>query len=132
MTTVYVVTTGSYSDYKIRGVYSDRRKARIVAKAHEGRVEPFDLDGDYEAFRDGLVSWYVKFEEGYEPRVYRDDTIDRARHLEVYEGMDSFFRDGAFVHPTVLRVTVFARDEAHALKIAQDKRAEYLAKEAGV
>ena len=50
---IYVVTSGCYSDYGIRGVFLDKEKAELYCKYHSGcyddfRVEEYDTADEYE------------------------------------------------------------------------------------
>lgn len=45
MTTVYLVTSGEYSDYSINGVFSTEQLAEeFAAKIEGGEVDPWELD----------------------------------------------------------------------------------------
>ena len=132
MTTVYLVSSGSYSGYSVHGIYSTRKRAearsRLVRDANE--VQEFILDEGIEAVNQGLNSWLVHFYEDGSTRPFQADwefsnaVAGRMNDLRNTEQLGKPRAEFTFF--------VMARDEAHALKIAQDKRAEYLAKESGV
>ena len=131
MTTVYLVSSGSYSDYSVRGIYSTLEKAearaRLVSDANE--VSEFELDEGIELIQQGLNSWVVDVWDDGEIRAFQDGySFSEAAGGQVTDRRNQ----GQCGRHIAFHFYVFARDEAHALKIAQDKRAEYLAKEAGV
>ena len=145
MTTIYVVTSGSYSDYTVRGVFDTSELAELAAKAYAGRVEEFELNEHAERIRKGC--WWKVW-------ILEDGSID---YVESANSIEEPTVGSAFAEPydygwkapgpprgyststgyttrwAGLMVIVYAHDEDHARKIATDKRAEYLAKqEAGV
>ena len=132
MTTVYLVSSGSYSDYHIHGIYSTRKlaKQRAAIVRDANAIETFELDQGIDLIAQGLLPWGVWFFEQKEPSTYQSEMyFDSAIAGEIVDDRRRPFRGNWNAEFSVF---VFARDEAHALKIAQDKRAEYLAKEAGV
>lgn len=132
MTTVYLVSSGIYSDYSVHGIYSTRKRAearsRLVRDANE--VQEFILDEGIEAVNQGLNSWLVHFYEDGSTSPFQSDWEFSNSITGRVKDLRKTKQHG---QPRAeFTVYVMARDEAHALKIAQDKRAEYLAKEAGV
>ena len=115
---VYVITKGCYSSYHIVGVCLDKKKAKEIAEAvseeprslYEARVEEYDTD----AFVTGL-KYYVSYVDG----IWYAGIDDYDEHQSNYA-----YSDKSFI--------VYAKDKEHAVKIAQDMRAEYIAKESGV
>lgn len=124
--TVYVVTTGSYSDYGIRGMFSTKEKAQAFIEAtHHGDVndiEKYRLDANSEDIQRGLSPWRVL--------MAKDGTVRRAG-LASYdfdsgcEWWCSFPRSPESV--VELSCTCWAKDEQHAIKIANEKRAQIIA-----
>lgn len=115
---VYVITKGCYSDYHIVGVSLDKARAEEIANAvseepeslYKAYVEEYDTDAFVTGFR-----YHVSYDRG-----------DWSASIDDYDDHQSnhAYNDRSFV--------VYAKDERHAIKIAQDMRAEYLAKEKGV
>ena len=116
---VYVITKGCYSNYHIVGVSLDKKRAEEIAKAmdesneswlNETRVEEYNTD----AFVTGL-RYHVSYIKGDWTADIDDYDTHQSNHT---------YNERSFV--------VYAKDKEHAIKIAQDMRAEYMAKESGV
>ena len=115
---VYVITKGCYSDYHIVGVSLDKKKAKKIAEAvseeprglHKACVEEYDTDAFVAGFR-----YHVSYVDG----IWYVDIDDFDEHQNNYA-----YNNRSFI--------VYAKDKEHAVKIAQDMRAEYMAKESGV
>lgn len=128
---VYVITAGYYSDYHICAVTTDEKKAHKIAEQCSDRwgdasVEEYDTErvdvlvarGEvlpYEvAFdRNGCVNWTSK-------------EVEQELRGEFEPGVQRRKRDG------LVRVSLYATDADAAIKIAAEKRAEYLAREEGL
>ena len=116
---VYVITKGAYSDYRIVGVSLDKKRAKEIAKAvdeskeswlYEARVEEYDTD---------LFATCLRYLVNYVHNRWEATVDDYDEHQTNYA-----YHDKSFI--------VYAKDEEHAIKIAQDMRAEYLAKQKGI
>jgi hypothetical protein len=125
---VYVITKGSYSDYRICAVALDKDKAEILRKAlsgwEEAEIETYETD-----------QFITEIEAGL--KIYQCVVNDNG--LSAYERDYDYADDICFnkVNKTNRRIAtysvyVWAKDEDSALKIAADKIAEYEAKEAGI
>ena len=116
---VYVITKGAYSDYHIVGVSLDKKRAEEIAKAvseepidlYQAYVEEYDTDAFAVNLRYSV--WYDK--SGHWSAQLNDYAEYQTNHA---------YNDRSFV--------VYAKDKSHAIKIAQDMRAEYLAKQEGI
>lgn len=122
---VYVITQGSYSDYHICAVAIDPEQAEKLAKIYSDRyytaeVEEYDTE-EHREWCDGRIPFEVIF--------YRDGS--HSIWLE-----DNRLAPGVVVDPHFgsieMKVYLYAPDRDTALKIAYDKRAEYLAQKAGI
>lgn len=125
---VYVITQGSYSDYHICAVATDPEKAEKLAKLYSdsydsAEVEEYDTEEHQDWFC-GRVPYEVTFWKDFSKP-----------HLSLL-GPSATFTPGAKIlphfYPVEMRVFLYAPDAETALKIAQDKRAEYLAQQAGI
>lgn len=67
---VYVVTEGSYSDYHIEAIFSDKLKAEIHAALIEGDVAEWDVDSVYVDTNQKIITYA---EVGFFP--FRRDPI---------------------------------------------------------
>lgn len=133
---VFVITKGSYSDYHICGVATDEEKAEKMAKFYTDRcddanVEVYDTEEDaseIDAFDASRLPYMVTFD-------YLGDVInaDRTDVKDFIPGVrwrspasSTRFRDVA------LFVDLYAPDREAAIKIAAEKRAEFLAQKEGL
>lgn len=123
---IYVVTKGSYSDYHILAATLDKEKAEKIAKRFSDKWD----ESKVEVYEDSNIElrpyWYVKFEESTgnviecsSDREFDDYRIDR---LNIFE---EDVRGNLYTH-------VAADTPEEAIKIAAEKRTEYLAKKEGV
>lgn len=139
---VYVITAGVYSDYHICCVCIDRetaerRKKLFSDKYDEAEIEEFDTD-EYEEFV--KVDGQILRRDG--KRLYQvvmDEYMDGGRMIQRTKGREKEIRDynmnetlwpsksyyttecGVYVPGTHWELTVYARDEKEALKIAYDR-----------
>ena len=117
---VYVITKGIYSDYRICAVASNKKTAEHLRKYFSGqysgdaKIEVYDLNEKIEDIR---CMYRVEFRKGEVVSV----------EPEEYENRETI-SDG----PIYTAIYVKAMDAEHAIKIAEDRRAEYLAKKEGV
>jgi len=119
--TIYVVTDGDYSDYRICGVYSTPAKAKRGQVLHSGRyghnpaIETFTLD-DFGEIPPGLLPWYVRMaRDGEAVECVRESVSDNGREWAPY-GDDE-----------TVGFSMLAKDEEHAIKIANERRAGLVA-----
>ena len=128
--TIYVLTSGEYSDYHINGVYSSRELAQAFIDAVEGKLYPFgkrtysdymieeyNLDEYADELKRGYLLWFV--------RMKRDGLV-----LEAYEDERSYIMDhlsGDQNRDFVNRC--LAKDKEHAIKITNERRIQFLANE---
>lgn len=131
MATIYIVTSGTYSEYHIERVCSTKELAeQIVASMPEymredASVEEYELDALDDYIRQGLRKYRIQME--------RDGTVSRCdldwpHSGETYAAVIKHSYDGtSVVKKPNLIVLCLAKDEAHAIKIANEKRAEIIA-----
>jgi hypothetical protein len=117
---IYVVESGYYSDKDVVGVYSTLEKAKEAAKiyaANEG-IEEWELDALPEGHRPGLF--------GYEVSMSRD-----GNHHSLFRTApstdDGWFPFSHTSSELQICFTLNARDDEHALKIANERRAMLIA-----
>ena len=119
MTTSYVVTTGEYSSYSIRGVYSTREKAEYAAKLFRGDVEEFEIDS-YPDHPRGLLRFFVRMERGGESIVGEAGPTEKGYQPH-------YFSADYWTGVQELWMHVWAKDEQHAVKIVNEKRGQLIA-----
>ena len=122
---VYIITKGPYSDYHICAVAATKEIAEKLQKIYsedswsDATIEEYDLN---EARDDVRVFYDVTFTNEKVSACFNEYSEKESIH---------FFK-GNKCESDRLIVCVRARDEDHAVKIAQDRRAEYLAKTEGI
>ena len=122
---VYVITRGAYSDYHICAATLDKDTAEKLAKKYSEESWDNAVIEEHvlEDFTEGERFMYcVSFGNygmscSFEEYEHKENIV---YHKNKRTGEDSMI------------VYVKAKDEEHAKKIAQDRRAEYLAKKEGV
>ena len=123
--TIYVVTAGDYSDYHIEGVYSTKEKARLAVKLfglddfNDENIEEWKLD---ETLPHPKGMWFYVVEMNEEGDV-NETKIENAKYAE------NFIKDrwrpyGDDVH---IDFYMWAKDEKHAIKIANEMRIQLIA-----
>lgn len=126
--TVYVVTSGEYSDYGINAIFSTRELAQSFIDAfkadkwHEMDIEEWDLDPNSKHLKQNRKPYFLRINK-------RGDVSD----FEVADSSYSFKKDlpEAEISYTAnfewMNINCFADDENHAVKIAGEKRSQILA-----
>jgi len=117
---IYIVTDGCYSDYHICGVYSTKELAEEAKKRFGAEwLEEHELDA-MPGKPLGMYRWKVDIDrEGNASNIYLASCED------VTEKIDYFF-DG-YEKLEFLHIEVWAKDEKHAIKIANERRAMLIA-----
>ena len=121
MTKVYLVTDGWYSDYRVLGVYSTKAradKARELFNAGND-VDPIEIDATPERPR-GMLKWVVMMDRnGNTEDVKRESCeVDRTQ-VRVYLPWKA--------EVVLMSAHIWAKDEAHAVKIANEWRTRIIA-----
>lgn len=120
----YLVTSGEYSDYRVRGVFTSRENAeRFMDASREqigsqfNEIEEYTIDLSDAPLRAGLVPFSVQMRrDGNDASVVRvdaDTIADNGRLADIWIARE---RVPGF------RINLWARGEHHAIKIANDKR----------
>ena len=120
MGNIYVVTKGEYSDYSVYGVFSDELLAKKYAELlsdpdwDTAQVETYELN-KMPDFPANKLPFTVEMDiDGNTPfGVKRSSLDDFEKHY--------FFSVGCLV------IDVWATDEQHAIKIANEKRVQLIA-----
>lgn len=137
---VYIVMKGEYSDKHICGVTLD---PDIAEKIKELCIGEYDYcEPEIKEFETDIWQLVPKGAKGYRVRFFPEGDIYDVKPIvddpDFYEGygrwpcVGPWWLPGDSHHPSGITVSVLALGEAHAKKIACDKRAEYLAREAGI
>jgi hypothetical protein len=114
--TVYVVTTGEYSDYGIDAIFDNEPDAKEFARVKAGHVTPWVLNKAPQCPR-GKLRYGMMFDaNGNVEEGPNHETYDLQRGPSVKDW-----------HDGTLEIRVWARDHNHAIKIAADVRRKHLA-----
>lgn len=121
---VYIITKGDYSDYHICAVTLDEERAEKLRKMYSDSINDANIEEYVPNEAKPIFLYGVQFSRDGNVMSYRADEYDLKDEGYVeyeYDGYEQYYV-----------VWVKAKDEDHALKIAQDRLAEYKAKEAGI
>lgn len=123
MKKIFVVTSGSYSDYGITAVFSTRKLAeefiRDFPRRYDGHgIEEYLLDPKLPQPKGNRVGFFVQMSIDGACYVSREEDY----HEEFISGEISFTCD-----TKSMNLYIFADDEQHAIKIANEKRGELIA-----
>lgn len=111
---IYLVSSGEYSDYGVRGVFSNRENAQAYIDKYKWRwaqpqIEEYRLD-----FGIKETVWSVE--------MFLEDGNHANAHIEDYpRGVSS----ECSVHGMKFRCKVVAKDKKHAIKLANTRRIIY-------
>ena len=137
--TVYAVTAGSYSDYRIVALFSTKERAEEFIAAMTkpdgynelNGIEEFELDPQTaDMIRRGYSVWYVQMLiDGNTERCERTNTdlynVGEVGH-RIWDRANAPAYKGRGI-PNILMSHVWAKSEAAALKIVNEKRLEMIA-----
>jgi hypothetical protein len=119
---IYVVTSGSYSDYSISDVFSTKEKAQAYIDAYGGgynHIEDYELDPEYKTAKPGYARYSVTMD--------RDGNVSRNTRCTAIGLVDE--EDELYWNRwnNVFQCTVEAKSDVHAVKIVNEKRTQYIA-----
>lgn len=117
---VYLVSTGDYSDWTVRGLFSTldlAEKCNAMLNDANG-VEEWEVDALADRVQRGVSVWVVWSKDGGVADV--SNAYSFGVGGEEVIGVVEWFQRG-------MRVYVEAVDKAHAIKIAADKFREFVA-----
>lgn len=129
MSKVYLLQAGHYSARYTVGVFSSREKAEAFKAAYPSNsymdeyqdIEEYELDRCATMLEKGLIRFEVNmYRNGDIRRITTDpDFSDRAEAEEI--------TTKGFVFEGSMEFKVWARDDKHAIKICNDRRAQMIA-----
>lgn len=132
MDKIYIVTSGEYSDYGIRAIFSTREMAdkfkELKGNISNIQVEVFPVDKFEDTTRKNLAPWEIWIRKNGEIHpLYGDNP----KHVEEFEEGIKFFKPEIYyvkeLQEGFLAVKCLASDEQHACKIAKEKWAVFIA-----
>lgn len=118
---IYIATSGSYSDYSMDAVFSSRKKAEAAIELlqEDSEIEEWTVDA---IPADGRLPYWV--------RMHPDgnvESVSREHSFFMMRDAPRITCIAAGPYAGVYNCFVYARDEAHAVKIASEKRREWKA-----
>ena len=133
---VWAIESGAYSDYGIDGIYSTRKNAKAVFdklnKNEYGgvRIVRFALDENVDKIKAGFNMFKIRMDydgTGEASYIEKPSVYDIGRGIDVWQRTKaSAYKDKATISDLVIG-DVWAKDEQHALKIANEFRAQAIA-----
>ncbi|SDZ81979.1 hypothetical protein SAMN05192529_102126 [Arachidicoccus rhizosphaerae] len=130
---IYIVTDGCYSDYSIRGVFTTKENAEKFIRAYsfdEPSIEEYESDNLNEEIQNGNTCFVVFIDkDGNNAKAEKSNTDygDYRDYVgKAYIDEKKFFGND-YSHNARIRNTVWAKDEKHAIKIANERRIRVLA-----
>jgi len=118
--TVYLVTEGEYSDYRVKAVFSIKELAEAYIANHEGGVEEYEMDTEFAV--------YPKDRQPYKIRLMKSGRIlyaqERSWDDYVTEHNTYTVRLSIWGRPNKepeMFTNCEARDKLHAMKIAAER-----------
>ena len=124
MKNIYIVTSGDYSDYHICAVFETEELAKRYIESfkqyNDMGIETFTLNDT--APDNGLSAYFVRMLRDGDVEMVNQESSDYG-----FNGMAGSTQVLKTVNGTKLFVHCFAKDEAHAVKIAGEKRREIIA-----
>lgn len=136
MKKVFVVTSGSYSDYRILAIFSTKKLAKDFIDAVKddecNGIEEHDLDNDtVDLIKRGYSVWSVNMLINGDTE--RCDRQENGRHnvincpsFQIWERTKAPAYRGNGI-PDILTANVWAKTEKQAIKIVNEKRAQMIA-----
>lgn len=134
---IYIVTCGEYSDYYVLAAFLDKSKAESFVKKYN-RPDGYYDRAEIEEYEEG-VPFDFNSHDIYEVRFY--EGTDRVPDVTKTELNDSFWYQNIprvvapsspYISSWSHLVTVAAKDEEHAFKIACDTLAKWKAEKEGL
>src|SRR3990167_5468915 len=138
MQTVWVIEQGSYSDYRVVGVFSTEADAQYVAdfinvseRCDPATIAEWPLNPVVSELRQGCQRYFVLMQkDGTVEKIKRDESAyDLSGSVHVWRRSKApapAYRDKKGTKD-VLQATVWAKDEAHAIKITNEHRTRMIA-----
>lgn len=134
--TIYAVSSGSYSDYRVNALFSTRAKAeefrQVVPDGDYNDIEEYEMDPPtVDLLRRGYSPWHVLMRR--DGQVERADKKDISIYgVEVDATPRLWKRSIAPAYagkniPDVLMCDVWAKNEKSAIKVANERRTRFIA-----
>lgn len=125
-----MLTCGDYSDYSVVGIFSTKKKAEEYTQAfplsyggyHE--IEEVDIDpGDTSFYKEGKKVFYLVMDRDGNTSEIKNTMGSTCTEQEYYAHVAPY----QTMNNLCLFLTCWAKDETHAVKIANDVRRQKIA-----
>ena len=129
MKSIWVVENGEYSDYHVVGVFSTKENAERVnaLTGGRGRVSEWALDPAIAELNKGYHFYSVAMsKDGTVRNVEREDEV-ATYHIQDARVMQPWVDMHDHSKGTYIIDHAWARDDAHAVKIVNERRAQMIA-----
>lgn len=127
MKTFYAVTDGDYSDYHIIAITDNKERAENIKKLYSGKYsEPMIEEFFDSESKDEGIYYIIYRADGSYDAFLQDFDVTNLSDINIIN--ENTFYDNWWKYS----VLVMAKDENHAIKIAQDLWTEYRAKKEGI
>lgn len=120
---IYLVTRGDYSDYEVTAVFTEKKLAEKYINSFkksnydEFRIEVYILNPHEEQLKKDYKPYFV--------RMAKDGKVKDIYIQESHYNLDNL--NIKFDINNNMYISIFAKDEKHAVKIANEKRGQLIA-----
>jgi len=125
--TIYLVSAGSYSDYGVLALYDNHSDAHafmtywnVHGHDEEARIETYPLNPYRERVKRNLPMWMVTMTRTGDSDVMQANPAEEKIQV-MFEPSETYDKQRR------LRIFLAAKDEWHAAKIANERRAQLIA-----
>ena len=131
MASVWIIEVGSYSNYRIVGIYSTKENAQLVADRINNDCTDYEKATVKERMIDPLVHEVNEGWNRYRIRMNRDGDVEMIEEDEMSPYTDyetsALCINESIIYRGKISGGIFARDAQHAIKIANEFRAQMVA-----
>lgn len=126
---IYVVTAGSYSEYGIEAIFGTKELAQVfidgIINPYDAmRIEEWELDPHIKDLKKGRKAYRVTIsKEGEVKEVANESSTYILNKAEYGFPPGISFQD----NKKIMNYSCWADDEKHAIKIANEKRIQFIA-----
>ena len=115
---LYLVTDGTYSDYRVCGVYDTRQRASYAKRL-------FSSDNDIEEYALNDLPKHPRGTMKYSVIMDRDGNSKEAGRVGASNGIEFDWKPCGW--DDLVEFEMWAKDEEHAVKIANERRIQLIA-----
>lgn len=132
---VFVLEEGEYSDRHVVGVYGSKTNAEEMQKrldiVQTSEINEVELDTGLDNLRSGLTIWKIRMLLNGDTEYAEDcdppNTYEISDHLYFWNRPEApWYKQREPNTPACLEIRCWARDQKHAVKIANERRIRWL------